>query len=220
MFIRLLLVLLSLAIALPSMASMAEEKAITTDDSVDIHAIPPILNPEYRHISRGQFEIAPYGGSYLGSTIGQTWLAGARGMYHLNNTWSFGAMYGYSNLLTNQTSPFGQVMTNNAQQTITVIASVSNDAAFRAGNKQFQMDFYLTFGAGTTKLNGAWEPVGQIGGGVKFYTGLPWLAFRIDVDNFAHFTNLAGSSQFDFDVCFLGGVSFLFPSKPSAYEKK
>lgn len=185
---------------------------------VDIYAVPPILDPHYRHRKRGQFEFAPYGGGYLGNTVGQTWVAGGRIYYHINNAIAIGANYGFSRLMTDRSSTFGRSLNTRNMHVTNAEVVISNDAAFRSGKTLIEMDFYLTFGPGAVLINRNWEPAGMIGGGVKIYPGISWLALRIDVNNYLHFTEQPGEDRFDCDVLFLGGVSFLFPTNPSPYE--
>lgn len=180
---------------------------------VDDKKIPPILHPDHRHQKANQVEISPYGGSFLGDTLGQTWLAGNRVYYHIDSTFAVGANYSFTKLMTDKSFGFGAAMTNSWMQGVGIEGMISNDAAFRVGNNLVEMDFYLTLGAAGLKINKSWEPAGIVGGGVKFYTGIPWLAFRIDVNNYIHFTTWPGDQNLDCDVTFLGGVSFLFPER-------
>lgn len=210
-----------LAILLASSNIYAVETVETVEkvEEVDIHAIPPILDPHFRHNKKYQFELAPYAGAYLGNTVGQTWMAGARLYFFFNNTVAVGANYGYSKLLTNTGSPFGSILTNANMQSVMGEVVFSNDAALRIGNSLLEMDFFGTFALGSMLINNSWQLAGMVGGGIKFYTGVPWLALRIDVNNYVHNTAQPGNDIVDFDVTFLGGVSILFPSKPSAYER-
>lgn len=203
-----------------STSSFAEEVHESSDmNDVDIHAVPPILDSHYRHKKKNQIEFNINGGALVGNSLGQTWIAGAKLTYWINNTIGIGANYAYSRLLTNSNSPFGSILTNNNMHVMNPQIVISQDAALRVGKSVMEMDFYMTLGAGMMRLNNRWEPMGEIGGGMKLYTGLPWLAWRIDIDNFIHNTSQPGKDSLDFDVTFTGGVSFLFPSKASAYEK-
>lgn len=170
-----------------------------------------VFNVKERHQKSGEWEINPYGGSYLGRSLGQTWTAGSRLHYHLNSTWAFGANYGYLRNSPDPSSNFGKSVTNLNSHIVNAEALISNDAALRVGDSLLEMDFYLTLGAGAMSINSTWEPAGLIGGGVKFYTGKPWLAFVIDVNNYVHYTPIPAGNKFDFDVIFTGGVSFLIP---------
>lgn len=195
------------------------ESEVKEDAIVDIRAIPPILDPAFRQQKKHQFEFSPYGGAYLGNTVGQSWMAGTRLYYHFSNTVALGANYGFSRLLTDRSTRFGSALVNPNMQVVTIEAMFSNDAAIRAGDTIMQMDFYATLGVGPMYLNDQWQPAGLVGGGVKFYCGIPWLAFRIDVNNYIHNTSQPGKDIVDFDVTFLGGVSFLFPAKPSHHDR-
>jgi outer membrane beta-barrel protein len=206
MLLRLLIILLSCLVFIPCAQAQS-----SSDDAVNPNDIPPILDPQFRHQKSNQFEISPYGGSYLGNTLDQTWLTGAKGYYHLDNTWALGLAYGYSRLSPDATSAFGINLVNNNMHIADAEVMISNDAALRVGKKLLEMDFYMTFGAGAMSINNAWEPMGLVGGGVKFYSDAPWLAFRIDVNSYAHYTNAPLLKNFDFDTAFLGGISFLFP---------
>lgn len=207
----------SYSFAATTNAPVADVDAISKEE---LKKVPPILDPQFRHRKKYQLEFSPYGGAYLGNSFGQTWAAGARQYFWLNNTTGLGVNYGITKLLTNRGTPFGSSLTDTFVQAITAEAAFSNDAALRVGTSLIEMDFYMTLGVGAMEINSNWEPTGLIGGGVKVYTPLPWLAFRIDVNNYAHMTPQPGKDPFDFDVTFLGGVSFLFPTNPSPYEKK
>lgn len=221
------LLLLALLMPAPLFAADADEPTdIVLDTSecgsadTNIHAIPPILDHNYRHRKKNQFEIYLNGGAYLGNSIGQTWLVGTKMTYWLNNTIGLGVNYTFSKLLTNRGSPFGSVITDSNMHAMSGQVVLSQAAALRTGKRVMEIDFFAMIGMGTMYLNGQWEPMGEIGGGAKFYTGLPWLAFRIDVDNYVHNTSQPGKDSIDFDVMLMGGVSFLFPSRPSPYETK
>lgn len=226
---KIIVVMIALALLTPTalFATDADETDAddvvidTTDDSgVDLHAIPPILDHDYRHRKKNQFEICPNGGAYLGNSIGQTWVAGAKMTYWLNNTVGLGVNYNFIKLLTNRNSPFGSVLTDSNTHALSGQVVLSQAAALRSGTRILEMDFFAMIGMGAMWLNRTWEPMGEIGGGVKFYTGLPWLAFRVDVDNYVHNTVQPGKNSIDFDVMMTGGVSFLFPTHPSPYEIK
>jgi len=182
--------------------------------------IPPILNPLYRHNKRHQFEFTPYGGAYLGGTVGQTWLAGSRQYFYLNNTVGLGANWSYSRLLTNRNSAFGSILRNTNMYVFNASVLVSNDASLRIGDKLFELDFYAMLGPGAMYINNRWEPMGELGGGVKIYTGIPWLAFKVDVGSYIHMTQQTGKNSFDFDIVMTGGVSFLFPTRPSLIDER
>ncbi len=193
-----LLVILFLISLLTSLPARAED------------AIPNFLNPDFRIKQATHFALMPYGGSYLGSSVGQSFIAGAKGYYHIDNTWAVGANFGYSRLLTDVRNNFGGSVEDDNLYLGDIEATLSNDTAMRAGKSLIEIDFYLTLGAGMIRINDYNEPMGVIGGGAKFYTGLNWLALTVEVINYAHYTDQPGKDTFDFDTTFIGGVSFLF----------
>lgn len=200
---------------LPFFKTYADESSKLNNED-----IPAIFQPEHRKKRPPQVELSPYGGSYLGSSIGQTWTAGGKAYFHADSTWSFGINYAYSKLMTDRSSTFGQSLKNTNMHLADVEFAISNDVAMRAGRTLIEIDFYLTLGAGAITINEDWEPMGVIGGGAKFYMPVPWLAFRIDVNNYAHYTNKPGNDNFDFDITFVGGVSFMFPFQKNKYKAK
>jgi hypothetical protein len=199
-----LLVLIGCVVALPVYA----EKA-------DIHAIPPVLDPEMRHRKTNQLELAIFGGTYTGPSLKKSWITGGRGYFHLSNMFAVGGSYGYSHHAVNQYAGPGTQLEQRNTHYLTAEGAMSTDVAMRMGRSLIEMDLYMTLGAGARQLNGDWGPLGMIGGGVKFYTGLSWLAVRIDVNNYLHRVGDA----VDMDISFSGNVAFLFPSTPSPFER-
>lgn len=204
--------LLSLFAVFPARADDPQAKEVE---------IPTILQPEHRTKRPLQFELVPYAGSYLGNTVGQTWTAGGKAYFHVDNTYSFGVNGAYARLATDRSSTFGRELHNNDMYLFDAETMISNDLAMRIGKKLFEIDLYLTLGVGAISINENIEPMGVIGGGVKIYTPIPWLAVRVDMNNYAHYTQKPGDDNFDFDVTFIGGPSFMFPSqRPKNSEKK
>ncbi len=167
--------------------------------------LPAILNPALRYQKARQLEISVSGGNYLGATLGQTWMVGSRVFYHLSNAWALGGEYGYAH------PSFGIGLQSASMHIANLECMFSSDAAIRVAQRALEMDFFITTGVGAMHINNTWEPDGLIGGGVKFYPGPSWLAVRIDVNNYAHYTTQTGAPRFDFDVTFQGGISILLP---------
>lgn len=184
----------------------------------DIRAIPPILDSAYRHRHRLQLELVPSGGTYLGRSMGSTFLAGGRLWLHLDPSWAVGVQYGYSRVGGGM--PLQGAVSDPGVHMIDAEAALSNPVAMRLGRVLVEMDLYLTAGVGAIRLGRTWDAYGLVGGGVRFYTGLSWLAIRIDVDSHIHRTRLPGTSRIDVDLSLALGVSFLFPTDPSPYEKQ
>ncbi|MBI5534584.1 MAG: hypothetical protein HY898_17795 [Deltaproteobacteria bacterium] len=183
----------------------------------DLTAVPPILDPDYRHQKRYQLELSPHFGSLLGRTVGSTFLAGARAHFHLSPMFSAGTSYEYSRV---QPSPgFEGPASTRDMHFVFAEGSMSNDLAMRIGRKLIALDLFLNVGFGGVNVDREWRRAGLIGGGVKFYLGLPWLAFRIDLLSLIHPTPLSGTSwRTDVDMALTGGFCFFMPARHSAYE--
>lgn len=193
---------------------------VNETEEIDFESVPPVLDPLHRHDKNNQVEFVAFGGSYLGDNIGQTWLAGGKLYYWFNNTIGFGTNYSYSKLLTNRNSPFGSSLRDSNMHALDGEVIFSNDVAMRVGESLIQIDFFGTLGVGAMYLNQSWELMGNIGGGAKFYTGIPWLAFRIDLNTYVHNVSLPGKDSIDFDMIITGGLSFMLPSRKTPYEQK
>jgi outer membrane beta-barrel protein len=170
----------------------------------------PMLSAQPRHRPQ-HWELVPYGGFYLGRSLGQTWTAGMRGHYRVNDQWAIGAQYGYVAIAADSSSAFGRRIVDTKTHLANAEVQISNDAALRLGQKVLAMDFYLTLGTGALRLNTQWEPFGLIGGGVKMYPGPSWFAVAVDVNNYAHFTQVSPGRKFDVDTLFTVGFAFLLP---------
>jgi outer membrane beta-barrel protein len=174
---------------------------------------------ENRISKRHQSEINIFGGDLLGDEWHNSWDVGAQYFFHINNTFAVGAGYMYSPIYTDNSSTFGLSLKTKNTHTIDGQVMISNDAAFRAGKSVIRCDFYLTLGGGTVWINEHYEPMGMIGGGLKVYTGWPWFAIRVDVNNYIHPTPNPTGDTINADIAFNAGVSFLFPAR-RAEEKK
>jgi hypothetical protein len=173
-------------------------------------ALPPILDPACRHRKVLQVELSLFGGSYLGASLGKTFLAGGRSYLHVDRMFAVGASYGFTHLFVGDRR-FGASIEDPNVHLLSGELAISNDIAMRMGATLLEMDLYLTLGAGALRLNEEWGALGVLGGGVKFYTDLPWLAVRLDVNTYMHGTHGA----FDVDFTVVAGLSFLFPTAPS-----
>jgi hypothetical protein len=77
-----------------------------------------------------------------------------------------------------------------------------------------EMDLFGEAGGGTMRIADRWEPLGLVGGGVRVYPGLSWLAIRIDALTLLHPTERDTGSAFDTDVSFTLGVELIVPPAP------
>lgn len=206
---RLLAVVLTLLVC--PLASRAEPPA-------DPRAIPPILDPAFRHRKRAQLELSPHGGSYLGRSVGSSFLTGVRAHLHLSELVAVGASYDYSRLQS--PSALAPLPAARDLHSILAEASLSNDLAMRVGKTLIALDLYLTLGLGALLIVDTWKLAGVVGGGVKFYTSLSWLAVRIDLQSHIHPTPTGLDTQrIDVDLSLTAGLSFFLPPRPSTFER-
>jgi hypothetical protein len=181
----------------------------------EIPALPAVLDPELRHRKKHQIELALFGGTYTGPSLRKSWITGARSYFHLSNMFAVGGSYGFSRHAVNHyAGPSSQLEQRNTHY-LSAEGAMSTDVAMRVGRSLLELDLYMTLGVGARQLDGDWGPLGVIGGGVKLYTGLSWLAVRIDVNNYLH--RVGGAV--DMDISFAANVAFLFPPNPSPFER-
>jgi outer membrane beta-barrel protein len=214
---RVLMGFVACAIWAAPLAAAAAEPASLPVASPDIRAIPPILDDAYRHRHHLQLELVPFGGTYLGRSMGSTFLTGGRLWLHLDPAWAVGVQYGYSRV--GGSTALQAAASEPDVHMLDAETALSNPVAMRLGSILVEMDLYLTVGVGAILLDRRWDAYGLVGGGVRFYTGLSWLAIRIDVDSHIHRTRFPGTNRIDVDLSLALGVSFLFPTNPSPYER-
>lgn len=195
------------------------QKPATQPPAAELRAIPPILDPRFRHRKARQLELVTFASTYLGASVKKSWIVGTRALFHLNNMFAVGGSYGYQWTSVNSLSGGGPPLTDRHTQFLDAELAISNDVAMRLGAKLVEMDLYMTLGAGAVRLDGQWDFLGVIGGGVKLYTGLPWLAVRIDVNTLLHSVDHPTGAEVDADISFALGVCFLFPTDPSPLER-
>lgn len=166
-----------------------------------------------RFPKRHQHEFNVNGGAFLGDQSQSSWVVGGNYHFLINETWGVGAAYAYSPIRVDSNSSFGQSLRSKEQHFMDAELLISNDAAFRAGKHIIECDFYLTLGAGAVWINKEFEPMGVIGGGLRVYMPWTWLAVRVDVNNYLHYTPIATGDAFSADISMVAGVSFLFPKR-------
>jgi len=171
--------------------------------------IPTILDPEHRHQKTGQVELTLFGGTYLGASIKKSWISGAKGYYHINSMFAVGASYGYQWTAIDRLHASSPELEDRHTHFISGELAISNDVAMRLGSVLIELDLYLTLGAGAIQLDGDWDALGVVGGGLKAYPGISWLAIRIDVNNYLHRVRKPAGDTVDMDPSFSLGVSFL-----------
>ncbi len=158
-------------------------------------------------------EFSITGGNYLGENWKNTYYIGSSYLFHLDDTFAFGAQYMYTPIVVDKDTPFYASLQTEDVHIATALCQLNTPAAFRAGKRIFNVDFYFTLGVGGMQINRQWEPVGIIGGGARFYFPVPWIALRIDINSYLHMTPLGNRSDFSGDVSMGGAISFIFPNR-------
>lgn len=167
------------------------------------------LAADQRVPKANKLSLQAYGGSYLGASVGSSYLVGSRILFFVSRMVGLGVAYGRSELADGH--DLGDVRSS-AIDVLNGQLELSVDAAVRfTRHSVLQIDLYGIFGAGAMRLADTWEATGVIGGGVRAYTGLSWLAIRIDVINYLHRTRRPQGGRFDSDVAFTLGPSLLLP---------
>lgn len=171
------------------------------------------VDRRYRFNKHLQSEFGFRGGAYLGNQTQTSWTVGGFYFLHLNNTFALGAAYNYTPIEVDSASTFGQSLQDKNMHLMNAEMMISNDAAFRAGKSVIECDLYLTLGVGALWINRQYEPLGVVGGGMKIYTGWPWLAARVDINTYIHPTPVPNGTKYDADVATVLGLSFMFPER-------
>lgn len=203
-------------------AAMMSSKAGACGDEIprgessdEASSLPPILDPQFRHPKKYQFELSAFGGNYVGPSVKKSWLAGGRLHFHLNGMFAVGVSYGFQWLAVDSLTCAGPPIDGRDTHYLDGELVISNDMAIRFGSQVVESDLFLTLGLGSVLIDRHWEVLGVLGGGVKFYTALPWLAIRIDVNTYLHRVRQPARDAFDTNVSFMFGLTFLLPTESS-----
>lgn len=167
------------------------------------------LEPRNRRLRGNQVAFDVLGGSLTGRAVGQSFIAGGRVTYFPIRQLGIGAAYGYSLGIGGiDTVVDRSVHLVHGQLEVPMIS------ALRAGRRKLvQLDLFGEAGAGAMYIARAWQAMGAIGGGVRLYPRVPWLAIRIDALTYLHDTRRASGSAFDTDIAFTLGLTFLLPNR-------
>jgi hypothetical protein len=74
-------------------------------------------------------------------------------------------------------------------------------------------DLFATIGGGSIQINDIWKYLIVVGGGIRVYTPIPWLAIRFDINSYMHPTPGPGGSGFNADMVMNLGMSFMIPPR-------
>jgi hypothetical protein len=179
-------------------------------------AAPPpadsdVLEPSTRRLRGNQVGIDVAGGSINGRGIGQSFVTTGRLTYYPIRQLGIAAVYSFSRGDGGVSTADGNwVHAVHGQLEVPLIS------ALRVGrHKVVPMDLFGEAGAGAMHIAGRWEALGVIGGGVRLYTRVRWLAVRIDALTYLHDTRReVGRALLDTEVAFTLGLTILVPRRP------
>lgn len=175
-------------------------------------AAPDVLDPATRRLRGNQVAIDLGGGSMNGRGVGQSFVATGRLTYYPIRQLGIGAVYSFSQGIGGVATAAGDwVHAVHGQLELPLIS------ALRVGrHRVLPMDLFGEAGAGAVHLAERWEPLGVIGGGVRLYTRVRWLAVRIDALTYLHDTRReVGRALLDTEVAFTLSLTVLLPRRPA-----
>ncbi len=175
--------------------------------------VPEILDVDERDAEMYRFEFTPFAGTFLGDTLQSSFLFGGMLEARLTPSLSLGADFGWSRIGFDPISSFGSTVTNKNLYAIEGFFTVNLPAAFLSRRGVVETDFFTTLGGGVLNINGSMRGAGFIGGGLKMYTGLGWLGFRVEVRNYFSTLSTPNGSDFTTDLTMTFGPTFMLPPK-------
>lgn len=155
-----------------------------------------------------QSEFGVFGGDFLGDEWYNNWDVGARYYFNINKTFAIGAEYQYNPIRADSSGDFGRSLRTDNSHTLFGALAIANDAAIKAGKSIIDCDLFLTLGAGSMQINREWQWLALIGGGIKVYMPMRWMAVRFDVNSYLHPTPKPGGNSFNADMAINLGFSF------------
>lgn len=177
-----------------------------------LHAFPEIIDFKQRnHNTVKHLEISPVIVPYYGDVLETSVLYGSRFNYHLSQAWSLGGTFLYGESVYDTTS--APISGRNSDTHIIYDGHFmySIPAALRISKDiPLEADMYTILGAGEEYIGGDNHTTILLGGGLKMYTGIPWLAVRIGIRDYFYKVTISGENKTVDDLVMMIGVSFLF----------
>lgn len=161
---------------------------------------------------RWQSEFGFFGGSFGSDAWQNSWDIGGRYILHINKIFAIGAEYMYSPIRDDDAAFLASLKTK-ATHTIDGQLIIGNDCFLRAGRSVIATDLYLTLGMGSMRISEEWKESGVVGGGIKVYMPVPWIALRFDINTYIHPTPNPSGEEISADVVSNLGFSVMFPVK-------
>ena len=187
----------------------------------DKDAVPDVLTDEKRSAFSTHNEVFVYSGFYLGNKLGNSYVAGAEYLFRITHVWALGPSFTYTRAKTSNSVELSQAgfFNNDNIYTTDLSVMISMPAAFTAGGTVVQANLYSILGVGAININDAWHPHGFIGGGMKIFPGLDWLAIRVDLRTGLQSIDTPSGKKFDQDLSLMLGLSFQIPPHVESKQK-
>ncbi len=189
--------------------------------SANAHSsLPEGLDFKTRKALPRWLEIEPFVGEYLGNRLDNSFVTGGRVGVRVSDAVSLGVELDYSRIQFDPASSFGSSVKNKNEYLGLGYFSYTLPILQRAGKAIQEADLFTTIGIGGMRINQQNRVVGMIGGGLKLYTSLPWLAVRFDVNTYLYSLPMPNGSKFADDWAFNVGPSFLFLPKKNSEKNE
>ena len=176
--------------------------------------IPPSLDTNLRELWTTRNEFYLFAGDYFADSLKNSYIFGGDYTYRISKNIGLGGSFGYSRANYGDNKFYEGFFPDKNLYVIDAVGTYSCPLIYLMGSHLFEADLIATVGVGATKIASGWKPHGFVGGGVRLYFGIPWLAFRIDIRDTFHSTPRPNQKDaFDEDLLFLFGFTFEIPPK-------
>jgi hypothetical protein len=174
---------------------------------------PLALDEDRRSAFSTRNEVFVYSGFYFGKTLDNSFVVGTEYLFRITHVWALGPSFTYTKAETANSVQLSQpgFFKSDHIYTTDLAVMIAMPAAFAAGDSVVQANLYSILGVGAIGINDAWHPHGFIGGGMKIFPGLDWMAIRVDIRTGLHPINTPSGEKFDQNLSLMVGLSFLIP---------
>lgn len=176
-------------------------------------AVPRVLDPDRRSAHSTHQEVFAYSGFYFGDLLDNSYVAGLDYLVRFDQTWALGPSFTYTRAALANSDRLNQAGFFDSRHmfTLNLTLMIILPAAFLTGDSAVQAELYSIFGLGTIAIDDKWQPHGFIGGGMKIFPGLDWLAIRVDLRTGMHGIDTPSGAVFDQDLSLMLGLALPIP---------
>ncbi len=172
---------------------------------------PKILSYDTRETGFYLLEISPYFSPFYPDKLETQIQYGTKINYHFNPYYSFGINFSYAPLSYDANSDIADVITSDSQYIYDGYFMYSIPASFAlTKNSYVECDLLAFGGMGLQSIGGPNYLTLTLGGGMKIYTSLKWLAVRIDIKDYFYRVKFDDDKKILDDFTTNIGLSFLF----------